>query len=362
MEIVRKKISIRNLVENYEDNGEDGIFGFNKKLDIRPPYQREFVYDSEKRSAVIDTVIKGFPLNTMYWANKENDEFEIIDGQQRTISICQFVEGVFSFNDLYFHNFQDDQKEKFLDYELTVYQCKGTPSERLDWFRVINIAGETLSEQELRNATYSGTWVTDAKRYFCKSGGPAYQLGKEYLSGSANRGKYLETTIKWIKDDSNTISEYMGAMQLNEDASDLWNYYVNVIEWVKKTFTTYRSKMKNVQWGLLYNDFKDKSFNSEEIEEQVKKLFIDDDVSNKSGIYEYVLRGDEKFLNIRAFTEQQKIEMYERQNRKCKIRNLEYDIEDMHADHIIPWSEGGKTNIDNGQMIHKDENRRKSNN
>ena len=150
-------------------------------------------------------------------------------------------------------------------------------------------------------------------------------------------------------------------MQLNDDASDLWNYYVDVIEWVKKTFTTYRSKMKNVQWGLLYNDFKDKSFNSQEIEEQVKKLFIDDDVSNKSGIYEFVLRGDEKFLNLRAFTEQQKIEMYERQNRKCKIRNLEYDIEDMHADHIIPWSEGGKTNIDNGQMIHKDENRRKSN-
>ncbi len=196
MDIQLKDITVRELIKDFKDNDEAGVVGYGGKLDIRPPYQREFIYKDKQRDAVVDTITKKFPLNVMYWAVREDGNFEIIDSQQRTISICQYTEGDFSINGLAFHNLPKDKQKQILDYKLTVYQCSEIDSEKLDWFKTINIAGEKLTDQELRNAVYSGTWVTDAKRYFNKNGCVAYQTGSDYLNGSPIRQDYLETAIK----------------------------------------------------------------------------------------------------------------------------------------------------------------------
>ena len=198
MNIELKEITIRELTNGYEDNEEAGVIGYDGRLDIRPPYQREFIYEDKQRDAVIDTVTKDFPLNILYWAVREDGNYEVIDGQQRTISISQYVDSEFSLNGRYFHNLQKDEQEQILDYKLMVYLCSGTDSEKLDWFKIINIAGEKLTEQELRNAVYSGSWVSDVKRYFSKNSCPAYGIGSDYLTGSPIRQDYLQTAIKWI--------------------------------------------------------------------------------------------------------------------------------------------------------------------
>lgn len=244
MKIELKEITVRELTKDYQDNDENGVIGFNGKLDIRPSYQREFIYKPAQRDAVIDTISKDFPLNVMYWAVRENGNFEVIDGQQRTISICQFVNGDFAFNGRYFHNLQNDEQEQILNYKLMVYFCSGTDSEKLEWFKTINIAGEELTAQELRNAVYSGSWVTDAKRYFSKNGCPAYGLGGDYLSGSAIRQDYLETAIKWIN--NGEIEEYMAKHQNDPNANELWLYFQSVINWVQAVFPNYRNEMKGI--------------------------------------------------------------------------------------------------------------------
>lgn len=359
MEIQETKISIRELVNGYNDSQENGVTAFGGKLDVRPPYQREFVYEDKERNAVINTIFNGFPLNIMYWAVREDGTYEIIDGQQRTISICQYANGDFSFDFLYFNNLPEDKKEAFLNYPLTVYLCKGTESEKLEWFRVINIAGKTLTTQELRNAVYSGSWVTDAKRYFSRTQGPAYQIGGKLLNGSANRQDYLETAIEWIS--KGNIEVYMANHQHDADASALWIYFQSVITWVCAKFKIYRTVMKGVDWGTLYNEHKDDVLDPDKIEAEIKNLMLDDDVSKKGGIYPYILTRKEKYLSIRAFTEAQKIGAHERQNGICPICGKKFDIKQMEADHIKPWVEGGKTDMENCQMLCRECNRRKSN-
>lgn len=359
MIVVERKLTVRDLVDGYNDNGEGGVSGYGGKLDIRPAYQREFVYKDKQRDAVILSIRDELPLNTMYWADIGDERFEVIDGQQRTVSICQYVVGDFSIDGLAFHNLQSDQKEKILNYPLMVYVCKGTDSERLKWFKIINIAGELLSEQELRNAVYHGPWLSDAKRYFSRSNSPAKNIGSNYLSGSPIRQEYLETAIKWINEGD--IVGYMSKHQNDKRAIDLWNYFRSVIDWVAATFPNHRSKMKSVEWGQLYNKYKDMDLDPIALEKRVKKLFLDDDISNKAGIYYYVLDGNESRLNIRKFSEKMRIEAFERQNGICPICNEGFEIEMMEADHIMPWSENGKTNADNCQMLCKQCNRRKSN-
>ncbi|MEQ9467309.1 MAG: DUF262 domain-containing protein [Ekhidna sp.] len=358
MKIELKEITVSELTNGYEDNEEGGVVGYYGKLDIRPPYQREFIYKDKQREAVIDTLIKDFPLNVMYWAVRDDGNFEVIDGQQRTISISQFVEGDFAYKSRYFHNLQKDEREQILNYKIMVYLCSGTDSEKLEWFKTINISGEKLTDQELRNAVYSGSWVSDAKRYFSKNGCAAYGLGGDYLNGTAIRQDYLETTIKWISKDN--IENYMAKQQHEPNANDLWLYFQSVINWVKVVFPKYRKEMKGIQWGLLYNDFKDKKFDHKKLEEEITELMQDEDVTNKKGIYEYVLTRKEKFLNIRAFSDNQKREAYERQKGICPVCTEEYKIEEMEGDHITPWHEGGKTSAENCQMLCKDDNRRKS--
>ena len=359
MKIELLDLTVQELVEDYEDDGEGGVIGYGGKLDIRPRFQREFVYNEKERNAVIDSILKEYPLNVMYWADREDSTFEIIDGQQRTISIAQYVEGDFSVNKQYFHNLPSDKQNLILDYELMVYVCTGTDSEKLEWFKTINIAGKVLTNQELRNAVYAGTWLSDAKKYFSRTGCVASKLGNAYVNGSPIRQEYLETVIKWISEDS--IEDYMGTHQHDEKALPLWEYFKSVIEWIESTFTTKRSKfMKGVDWGTLYNDFKDTDLDADEIEEETARLILDDDVTKKAGIYPYILTREEKHLNIRAFTDSMKQKVYEKQSGVCVKCDNEFTIKEMEADHITPWSEDGKTNEDNCQMLCKKCNREKS--
>lgn len=360
MNIELKEITIRELTKNYIDNEEQGVLGYDKKLDIRPPYQREFVYKDKQRDAVIHTVTQNFPLNVMYWAKNDDGTFEVIDGQQRTISICQYVNGDFAYMLRYFHNLQEDEQKQILDYKLMIYICSGTDSEKLEWFKTINIAGEKLTEQELRNAVYSGSWVTDAKKYFSKNGCVAHKIASDYLNGSAIRQDFLETAIKWLSNDN--IENYMATHQHDSNALALWQYFQSVITWIEGTFPKKRKKfMKGVNWGDLYNEFKNEVLDTEALEEQIKKLIADDDVQNKKGIYPYVLTGKEKYLNVRGFTDNMKQKVYEKQNGICISCNEHFELYEMEGDHITPWVEGGKTTEENCQMLCIECNRRKSN-
>jgi hypothetical protein len=358
MRIELKEITVRQLTKGYQDNEENGVVGYDGKLDIRPPFQREFIYKDKQRDAVINTITKNFPLNVMYWAVREDGNFEVIDGQQRTISVAQFVEGDFAFQNRYFHNLQKDEQDQILNYKLMVYFCNGTDSEKLEWFKTINIAGEKLTDQELRNAVYSGAWVTDAKRYFSKNGCPAYVIGSDYLSGSPIRQDYLETTIKWQSNDS--IENYMAEHQHEPNANELWLYFQSVINWIKVVFPNYRKEMKGIECGFLYNQFHTKKYDSKKLEKEITELMQDEDVTNKKGIYIYVLTRNEKYLNIRAFSDNQKREAYERQKGICVKCKEHFELDEMEADHITPWHEGGKTSTENCQLLCKEDNRRKS--
>ncbi len=363
MKIELHEISIREIVENYVDNAEEGVIGYNGKLNIRPKYQREFVYDVTKRNAVIETIRNNFPLNVMYWVKNDDNTFEVLDGQQRTISFCQYVKNGFSIQvngyPKSFSNLTINEQNEILNYKLMVYLCEGTDTEKLAWFRIINIAGEKLTDQELRNATYTGTWLTNAKSIFSKSNCAAYLLSKDYVSGSPIRQELLEKALSWIS--KGNIEKYMSTHQHDPNANELWTYYRNVIEWVGLTFTTYRKEMKGIDWGKLYDTFKDEMYDTDKLEQEIQTLMMDDDVSNKKGIYSYVLTHDEKYLNIRAFSESQKRTAYERQGGICPICKNHFDLKEMHGDHITPWSKGGKTVPENCQMLCADCNRRKSN-
>ena len=350
MKIEPVSITIERLAKDFKDDQEGGVRGFSSKLDIRPPYQREFVYNDKQREAVIDTVIKGYPLNVMYWAVRNDGTFEIIDGQQRTISICQYVNGDFSFKNLYFHNLQEDQKRNIYDYELTVYQCSGSDSEKLEWFKTINIAGAKLFDQELRNAVYSGPWVSDAKRYFSRTNCPAKGVGQNYLTGSTIRQDYLETVIDWIS--NGNIEDYMGKHQADSDASVEWEYFQKVITWVQSNFIVYRSEMmKGLPWGTWFNKYKDQKIDPKALEIQIANLVEDEEIDSKRGIYAYILTNDEKYLNLRLFDDKQKREAYERQKGVCVICGEQFEFDEMAGDHIIPWSKGGKTEGKNCQML-----------
>lgn len=381
MKIDLQRIRVRDLVVGYEDNDELGVRAYDGELDVRPPYQREFVYKDKQRNAVIDTLRKEFPLNVMYWAVRDDGTFEVIDGQQRTISICQYVQGDFSIaidgHQLAFHNLQDDQKDQILDYELMIYLCEGTDSEKLDWFKTINIAGEQLTDQELRNAVYHGSWVSAAKKYFSKNGCPAYQIASDYMTGSPIRQDYLETAIEWINDGK--VDEYMRDHQHDNNASQLWLYFKGVIDWVEATFPKKRSQMKSVKWGSLYRRYKNASFDPSKLEERVAALMADLDVKKKPGIYEFLLGGesDTKLLEVRVFDEKTKLAAYGKQTKEAEAAGTSncpmcaggsnnnsvriYELSEMDADHVTAWSKGGASDLGNCEMLCIPHNRSKGN-
>lgn len=373
MKIELKKIAIREVAKNYVDNEEDGVVGLDGKLNIRPKYQREFVYDTKQRDAVLETIRKGFPLNVMYWAVNEDGTFEVLDGQQRTVSFCRYVAGDFSIiidgHPMTINNLTQPQKDQILNYELMVYVCEGNDQDKLDWFKTINIAGAELTPQELRNAVYTGPWLTHAKSIFSKTGSAAYGLSNKYVSGTPIRQELLEKALKWKS--AGNIDKYMSDHQHDQNANELWTHFQNVIWWVQQTFTFYRKEMKGVEWGPLYDSFKDTQVDTKELGSRTDELMQDPDVTKRSGIYTYLLTGDERNLSIRKFDDRDKRAAYERQKRKCangthcRTPSNEYgkqvfEIDEMQGDHINPWSKGGKTIAENCQMLCNPCNRDKS--
>lgn len=361
MDIRLEEKTIGEVTNGYIDSAENGVVGFGGKLNIRPAFQREFVYKEKERNAVIDTVFKGFPLNVMYWVDDGHGNYELLDGQQRTISICQYINGDFSLNDRYFHNLTEGEKQQILDYKLMIYICNGTDKEKLDWFKIINIAGVQLTAQELRNAIYTGEWLTDAKRYFSKSGCVAYRTGNKLLNGELNRQAYLETAIDWLSlKEGKTIEAYMAEHQHDTNASALWLYFQTVINWVNTVFPNYRKEMKGLNWGRMYHLYGANPADPAALEKRIVELMQDDDVTARKGIYEYLLSGNEKYLSIRAFSDTMKRQAYERQNGICPKCNEHFEYEEMEGDHVTPWHAGGKTIAENCQMLCKECNRRKS--
>lgn len=388
MKIKLKPVTVREIIKNYKDSAEEGVVGYSYKLNIRPAYQREFVYDVEQRNEVIRTIMRGFPstefpLNVMYWAKTDEDQYELIDGQQRTISFCQYANMEFSIiiDDMpkNFDNLSPEKKDYFLNYKLQVYVCEGTPEERLEWFSIINIAGEPLKPQELLNANYTGPWLSSAKRYFMKSNSAAYGLANKYIDIEANqsRGKGLETAIKWISKDN--VKQYMADHQNDENADALWLHFKKVIEWVQSTFKEYYRDMKGLNWGQLYDKYNKQTYESKKVSEQVQKLYADPYVTDEKGIFEYIL-GDStqpKLLNIRVFDEVTKKKVYKSQTDFAKNKGVSncphcaigldanntkiWNLKEMDADHVTAWSKGGKTDVKNCQMLCKTHNRAKGN-
>ena len=363
MKIELHEIPVREVVAGYVDNAEEGCYGYGGRLNIRPAYQREFVYKLEQRRAVIDSIKKNFPLNVMYWVAAADDTFELLDGQQRTLSICQYVKGSFSVDKMYFKNLTPEEKDALLNYKLMIYVCsEGTVREKLDWFKIVNIAGVELTEQENRNILFTGTWLTAAKKFFSKKDCAAQKNYKEYLKGSAIKQDFLETALKWIADrDKISITDYMAQHADDTHCAELWVYFQNVFAWVQVTFPNYRREMKGLPWGFMYNRHGKKFLDAAELERKIVELMEDDEVTRNAGVYEYLLDGDEKHLSLRKFSAKIKRATYERQNHKCANCGQEFEFKQMEGDHITPWSAGGKTTAENCQMLCKSCNRRKSN-
>lgn len=360
MKIEMREIPIGEIVNGYIDSEDDGVVAYYGRLDVRPAFQREFIYGDEQRNEVIRTVRKGFPLNVMYWSvsgkdENGNDIYELMDGQQRTISIGQYVAGDFSVDHQGFDNLTEAEQQQILDYKLQIYICEGTDREKLDWFKIINIAGAELMPQELRNAIYTGPWLADAKRKFSKPKGVAISIGEPYVNGEPKRQAYLETALSWIANKEKIkIEDYMADHQHDSDAEALWTYFKTVIKWVETVFPTPRGKkprkeMKGLKWGVLYNKYADKFKTS--LADKVDVLMADSEIGKKSGIYEYLLSGEEKHLSLREFRDNEKRTKYEEQHGVCPVCKETFDYEDMQGDHIVPWSKGGKTELSNCQML-----------
>lgn len=370
MKIEMRTVTVGELITGYSDtSATDGsVVGLGGQLNIRPAFQRNFRYNDAQRLMVIDTLRKDFPLNVMYWSDCGDGRFEVIDGQQRTISIAQYVaEGEFEHNGHYFFNLTDEEQQQILDYKLTVYVCEGTNRDKLDWFKVINIAGEKLNDQELLNATYHGPWLENAKRYFSRAGEAcaAHKIGKRYVKAVADAQDYLRVAIGWAcgSTRNDDIAPYMAERQHKTSAAELWEHYDSVIDWVKATFPDYRKEMKQVNkdWGRLYDKHHERELDPKVLGARADKLFADEEIERKAGIYEYLLTGEEKHLNLRQFSDADKRTVYERQGGLCAISNEKLDISKMHADHITPWSKGGRTTLDNCQMVSAEINFRKGN-
>ncbi len=371
MRIEPKQIKVKDIFNGYSDNGDDGVFAYAGRLAIRPPYQREFVYNNEQAEAVIHTVLKGFPLNVMYWVKIGDEKYEVLDGQQRTLSVMQYLKHQFSIvlegQKYYWDALPDDKYNAIMDYEFMVYICEGEESEKLEWFKVVNIAGEKLTDQELRNSVYTGEWLSDAKIYFSKRNCAAKLLSDRYITGDPNRQELLEKALKGICDNQGIkdITEYMALHKSDADADELWQYFHDVIHWVEKIFPKYYADMKGVDWCYLYNSYHNNAYNSSVMGLEVKRLHEDEDVQKSKGIYEFLLCKDTdpfagRLLNLRAFDKRDKMAAYSKQEGICPICKVHFEFDEMEGDHIKPWSKGGHTTPENCQMLCKDCNGKKT--
>ena len=370
MTIKQTEVTVREITQGYTNNDEQGVRGFGGLLDIRPPYQREFIYNEKEQEAVITTVLNGYPLNVMYWVKRSDDAecpYEVMDGQQRTLSLCEYVAGKFSHDFKNFFNQPMDVQNKILDYKLTVYVCEGEASEKLEWFKTINIAGKALNEQEINNAIYAGPFVSDAKRHFSKSNCGAYRLGKDLVNGTPIRQDFFKKALEWMAEHETrnghrqTAVGYMAQHQHDPNANNLWSYFQNVLNWAMTNFSLKKFKkiMKGLNWAELYDKYRNETLNTEELERRISALIRDSEIQKQTGIIPYVLTGDERHLDLRSFPEDIKLAVWERQSHICPICGKEFDFEFMEGDHITPWREGGRTVTENCQMLCRECNRRK---
>ena len=370
MTIKQIEVTVGEVCNGYVNNEEQGVRGYNGLLDIRPPYQREFIYNEKEQQAVINTVLHGYPLNVMYWVKRNDDAecpYEVMDGQQRTLSLCEYVAGKFSFEFKNFFNQPSDTQQRILDYRLTVYVCEGEQSEKLEWFKTINIAGKPLNEQEILNAIYAGPFVSDAKRHFSKSNCGAFRLGKDLVNGTPIRQDFLKKALEWMADHEQRCGKaqsavgYMATHQHDPNANNLWTYFQNVLNWAITNFEMKKFKriMKGLDWALYYDEFHDKTLDTVALAKQISALMRDSEIQRPNGIIPYVLTGDERHLDLRAFPEDIKLAVWEQQGHHCKLCDKEFDMEFMEGDHIKPWREGGRTVIENCQMLCRDCNRKK---
>ena len=370
MTIEKKEITVGEIVEGYVNNDEQGVRGYGGLLDIRPPYQREFIYNDKEQKAVINTVLHGYPLNVMYWVKRSEDAecpYEVMDGQQRTLSLCEYWAGKFSFDFKNFHNQPKDVQQKILDYPLDIYICEGTPSEKLDWFQTINLAGKPLNDQEINNAIFAGPFVTDAKKHFSKTNSGGARLGKDLVNGTPIRQDFLKVALGWMADHETrqghrqTPVGYMADHQHDPNANNLWTYFQNVLNWAITNFDMKKFKkiMKGLDWAFLYDKYGSETLDTAELAKRISALMRDSEIQKQVGIIPFVLTGDEHYLDLRAFPEDIKVAAWERQNHICPLCGREFDYEFMEGDHITPWREGGRTVIENCQMLCRECNRRK---
>ena len=330
------------------------------KLILRPCYQREFVYSIELQRAVINSILHGFPLGVIYFSKNSDGTFETMDGQQRIISIMHFKRGDFSITwdgeTYYWHNLPAELKAKIENYQLIAFLCDGNESDKLKWFVIVNKQGAVLNAQEMLNAIHHGTFISSAREYFSKPLCRAIKIaqinGKPLITGTPIRQDILALVLSWKADDEHcTVEELVSKHQHDENADWLWEYYAKVIEWVKTKFNQYRKEMASVKWGLLYNRYKGDSRLASELEAEVSELMANDEVTKKSGVYEYVFSRDERCLSLRKFSDTQKRTAYEKQGGRCAHCGEAFAYEDMHGDHKVSFAAGGKTTLENLQML-----------
>ena len=362
-------VTVRKLVEGYSYDNETGeIRCFGGRLNPRPSYQREFVYSLEDQSKVFSTLKRSFPLGIMYWCDAGDGTYELVDGQQRTLSICHIVDNDVSIeiNDvnIYFRDLPESEQEQILDQELLVYVCVGNLDEKMDWFSTINIAGKELTIQELRSAVYSGPFVSDARRYFV-SGADGNALSNGYdvfVKNKVIRQELLGQVLGWHADFEMTdsgksgdklIRAYLAKHRRDENAKELFSYYEEVLDWANYIFgTKYKKELPKVEWGILYNKYHTKTVSPREVQKRVDELMENPEITKKSAIFEYVFSGDEKILSPRTFDDATKRSKFEEQEHKCAYCGNEIpDLKSAHADHIVPWSKGGKTEYGNLQIL-----------
>lgn len=387
MKITTPAITIGDLVKRYKDdsNIDQGVKAYDGKLQVRPAYQRAFVYEPNERDRVMQSVYNGLPLNSMYWAINPDKTYEVVDGQQRIISICQFITNndgndnpiAINFNgknNQTFDGLSPEKQKEILNYPLQVYVCDGTDDEKLEWFHTINIAGKRMTEQELLNANYTGTWLSAAKSYFSKKrNNEAINLcfynnnEKDILislnGDDANRQALLELALQWIISIDATqypeIKDYMAIHRFYDDADELWNYFKKVVAWVRATFPKYRREMKGLAWGILYNNYHNNKYDANKLEAELTRLFdlyaIDPDGLKKSGFYEYVLNGNRSLIWHRIFSDKQQSLAYINQGKKCGGRcGKNFDIAELEAHHKVAFGDGGETTIENCLMLCND--------
>ena len=370
LKIDEKKVTVGEIVKGYINKDEQGVRGYDGLLDIRPPYQREFIYNEKEQQAVIATVLNGYPLNVMYWVKRSDDAecpYEVMDGQQRTLSLCEYVAGKFAYDFKNFFNQPEDIRKRILNYPLTIYVCEGEASEKLEWFKTINIAGKPLNDQEIHNAIYAGPFVSDAKRHFSKTNCGAYRLGKDLVNGSTIRQDFLKKALEWMADHetrngkTQTLVGYMAEHQHDPNANNLWSYFQNVLNWAITNFNMkkFRKIMKGLDWAKYYDIYHEQTLDVKGMEQKISELVGDDEIQKQQGIIPYVLTGDEHYLDLRAFPDKIKLAVWEMQQHKCAVCGNEFDIALMEGDHITPWKDGGRTTIENCQMLCRECNRRK---